>query len=492
MSFLDDKAINFPILENPSHPEFIRQLKFSTYRVSTSQLTNFFKILLNHFNFRIHSKIGNEILLSICKILSINEESISIFIQAHYSLMLPFGQKEFRLQLLDLLFILVKKNPETFIESLSIKFSTLVPFEPKKCLIIISIFSQNFENLREPFPMIDILFRQSDYFRSIECADDYISLLIWLLQKSPTFRKQRIQHCWTYVCDMLNLSNIAILNTCYYGLCKISEVDKDSIKELGYPVSAVAKHILRRPLRNAVMSLLMRYPPSSDTRHMIDLLLSLIKVSEEDNKAILLLMGLSMDGMNALLLLQNPEWMIKPLPQTLDTMKLFCILLLHPELREVLIKPDITIDFFKSLLSINSIGISSAISTIMRKLPLTQDFIGKLSDSGFLGLYFSTVLEHEDEEILLSALRLLDTIARIRYVRELSEMVDTLVRLIKESNNLSTAAASVSIDLCKYPKCAKLFKSKRLNEYFKQPISDPKMKKYANRFLQVLNKVENH
>ena len=106
-------------------------------------------------------------------------------------------------------------------------------------------------------------------------------------------------------------------------------------------------------------------------------------------------------------------------------------------------------------------GMTGAICTIIKKLPLTPEFVQSLSDSGFLGSYFSSVLENEDADVLMSALRLLDVLSHTCYVREMGEMVDTVVRLIKEPNPLSTAAASVAVDLCRHSKCASLFKQKR-------------------------------
>ena len=442
------------------------------------------------FSYRIHSITGNEILLSLCKILTANNDILSIFCKGEFVLLLPFKIKEFRSQLLDLLYILVQKSPDIFDSRVAELFPPLVSGDPRKCLIILSIFAHSFDTVRKPLSMLDILFLQTDEFRSIECADDYVSLLIWLLQHHDYFHKERIQHCWTYICDMLKLSNVAIVNTCYYGLCMIADIDKEQIRDTGYPVTSIVNHIQKRPLRSAAMSLLMRYPPPPDTKNMGDLLQSLLKVAEEDERATLILILLSMDETNAQILINNSQWMTLALPTPMDTMKLFCIILLHSGSRLSIMESPNIIDFFKNLLSINSVGISSTISTIMRCLPLSPDFIADLSTKGFLGAFFSSVLEHEKKESLLSALKLLDTIARIRYVRELSEMVDTIVRLIKEPNELSTAAAQVAIDMCKYPKCAKLFKSKRLHEFYKQPMNDPKMKKHAERFLQVLNKIE--
>lgn len=484
-----ESHVDFEMLKYPSRPEFIKQLKLAPLRIQKHDLGRFFTTILSHFTNRLHSRVGNEILLMICKLLN-TEENINIFAKEKCMNLLPFAQKEFRVQLLDLLFILVVNAPKLFNADIASQIIHLVPNEPRKCLTLIAHFAQSFDNVPEPFPMIDILFRQSDEFRSIECADDFISLLVWMLQKYQKFKKQRVKHCWTYVCDMLKLSNVAILNTCYYALCAIASEDNSAIIECGYPVKTISEHVRRRPLRAATLSLLMRFPPPSETGHMDSILLSLVAVAEDDERATLLLEGLAMDGTNALTLIRNPDWMQKGLPKIIDTMKLFCIILLHQELREEIIQRSETITFFESLLTSNSVGMCSAICTMLRRLPLTPAFVDQLSERGFLGSYFSSILENEEKEVLLSALRLLDTIARVKYVKELSEMVDTIVRLIKEPNELSLAAASVAIDLCKYPKCAKLFSAKRLHEYFRQNMDDSKMRKYADRFLQVLLKVE--
>ena len=490
MSFREEQSVNFQVLSTPRDKRFMKELHTSPYKVTKSQLPDFFGILLGHFLKRIHSRTGNAILLAICKSLY-DKESIEIFGKERMIELLPFAQKEYRSQLLDLLYILVCEIPDIFNEKIAAQLAPLAESEPRKVLTLIAIFAQHFDEVHDPFPMVDILFRHTDAFRAIECADDYISLLVWLISNKQTFRKARNKHCWTYVCDMLTLTNVAILNTCYYALCAIADVDKESVADCGYPISALSRDIRRRPVQGAALSLLMRYPPGSDTRRMQDVLQSLVVAASDNERASLILMGLSTDSVNALHLLQNPVWMSRGLPGALDTMRLFCIIVLHTDLRQIIVETPQTIDFLRGLLSSNSVGMTGAICTIIKKLPLTPQFIQSLSDSGFLGSYFSSVLENEDADVLMSALRLLDVLSHTCYVREMGEMVDTVVRLIKEPNPLSTAAASVAVDLCRHSKCASLFQQKRLPEFFKQPTNDPKMKKYGDRFLQVYAKKMN-
>ncbi|EAY00289.1 hypothetical protein TVAG_324080 [Trichomonas vaginalis G3] len=461
------------------------ELKSSPYKVLKSELPTYYFNLLNHFQKRIHSRTGNAILLAICKSFY-DKENIEIFARERMIEYLPFAQKEYKQQLLDLLYILVSEVPDIFNERIATQIQPLAETEPRKVLTLIAIFAQKFDEVHDPLPMVDILFRKADYFRAVECADDYLTLLVWLMTRYPSFKKQRSQHCWTYVCDMLTLTNVAILNTCYYALCAIADVDRDLVAECGYPVSAVSRDIRRRPVKAAALSLILRFPPTSETRKMEETLKSLVIAAAEDDRAALILMGLAQDTGNAMHLLQNPDWMTRGLPTAINTMLLLCIILLHTDLRQIVVETPKTVDLLNGLLLSNSVGMTEVICIILRRLPLTPDFVQSLSESGFLGSYFSSVLENEDADTLMSALRVLDALSRVCYVREMSEMVDTVVRLIKEPNTLSSAAASVSVDLAKHSKCASMFKQKKLPKFFKQPDLDPKLKKYGNRFLSVI------
>lgn len=487
MSSEDENILRFDILEDPEDHNFYNVLKHSHLYVNKQNVIKYLNAILAHFaKGRLHTREGNTILECISKIL-VNDSFFVAFAEGGFIDRLPFAEKQYRDNLLDLLYILAANIPQVFDLEVAGQLSYIVDSEPRKCLTIIGIFARSFEYVSNPFPMIDILFRKCDEFKTVECAVDYICLLIYMLDKYTFFRQERIQHCWTYICDMLSLTNVAIINTCYYGLCAIAQMDYQGVTSLGYPILDISRHVKRRPLQDASFSLLIRCTPPSDTPNIRELLLSLITVAQEDEKATLILMSLASDASNALRLLQNPEWMTKKLPKVIDTMKLFCTILLHKELRELVVKTPMTIDFFRGLLSENSVGMCNSICTMLRRMPLTPEFVSQLSEQGFLSAYFASILENEEEEVLLSALRLLDTLSRIKYVRELSEMMDTVIRLIKKSNGLTKTAAIVAINLCKYPRCAKIFKAKRLDEFFSRN-EDPKLKKYAEKFLEVLAK----
>ena len=476
-------------LSNANDTMFNQYVRVAYKSVTEPQLKDYFKVLLSHFTHKLHTKVGCEILTGICNGLLLNKGT-EIFEENKFIFQLPFQQKQFVESVLDVLFVLVNKVPTAFDEKAAAFMGTIIPISPRKCLTIISFFAQQFEKSKDPMPMLDLLFHKSESFRGTDCAFDYISLLIWLLQEYQEFRDERLEHCWSYLCDMLTITNGSILSMIYNGLCAVYEISPEKVKEYGYPSEAIACHIQHRSTRAATISLLLRYPPPPDARYIDQLILSLVEIAKSDDKATLLLLSLAMQESNAEILVKNSEWMSHPLPKTLDTLRLFGIVILHVNLRKKIMESNYSIPFFMNLLQINSVGVCNAVCNIMKRLPLTEEYVASLSSSGFLSGYFNVVPDINDKSVQLSALRLIDTLARVRFVPEFMTMIEFVVKLCNSGGELALPAAAVAARLVRYPKCAKELKRLKLDEFFKKPIDDPRVKKYGDKFLQVLSMIE--
>ena len=131
-----------------------------------------------------------------------------------------------------------------------------------------------------------------------------------------------------------------------------------------------------------------------------------------------------------------------PLPKTLDTLRLFGVVILHVNLRKKIMESNHSIQFFLNLLQINSVGVCNAVCNIMKRLPLTEEYVASLSSSGFLSGYFRVVPEVNDKSVQLSALRLLDTLARVRFVPEFMTMIEFVVKLCNSGGELAFEAGT--------------------------------------------------
>lgn len=484
-----ETGYNLQKLTNVTDNLFIQYVRVAYMTLAPNQLQEYFQILTSHFSHRLHTDAGNEIISGLCRVMNF-EKAGEIFEQNGFIRQLPFKQKQYTTQLLDLLFFLVNKAPNCFDDKAAAQIASLVEQEPRKCLTLLAFYAQQYEKIRDPMPVLDILFHESKNFRTSDCIADYISLLVWLLRQYPRFAQERLQHCWSYLLDMLTITTASHICMIYNGLCAVFEINPEKVKEFGIPSEAIACHVQHRSTQQATLSLLIRYPPPPSAKYIDQIILILTEIATYDEKATLLLLELAMEESNCKILLKNSEWMCRPLPRTLDTLRLFGVVVLHENLRALVVDCPNTIAFFMSLLQVNSVGVCNAVCTIMKRLPLTPEFVASLSSSGFLAGYFGVAQEISDASVQLSALRLLDTLARVRFVQEFMEMIPLVVKLCRTGEELALPAAAVAVRLVRYPKCAKELKAKKLDEFFKQPIADPRVKKYGDKFLVVLSKIE--
>lgn len=490
MSVEQNSNYDLSKLADSDDPEFLHNLRVAYLNITQNQMKEYFKILGNHFTHKLHTKQGNEILAAITAVMPF-ERAGEIFEESGIINFLPFGLKQFSEKLLDLLFFVANKCPSVFDDSQVVaKLSQFCESFPRKVLTIIAFYGQQWSTVKNPMTMLDILFHKSESFRNAECAEDYVSLMIWLLRNYEEFKNQRLQHCWSYLCDMLTSTAPLVINVTYNGLCAAFEINPGLIQTFGYPSEAIACHIQHKSTQQATLSLLLRYPPLPNAKYIDQIIISLTELAEKDERATLLLLELATDESISDILIQHPSWMCKGIPRILDTLRLFGIVILHNELRQKVIETHETVGFFMSLLQVNSVGVCNAVCTIMKKLSPTPEFITLLSSSGFLAGYFGVSLEMNDPSVRLSALRLLDTLSRVKFVPEFMDMIPLVVDLCKNGGDLALPAAVVAVKLARYPKCAKEMRSKRLDEFFQQPLNDPRIKKYGNKFLSILSHIE--
>lgn len=485
----EDFVYSIQKLKDSSDPTFVQCLRVSHLSLTTEQVSEYFEILLSHFSSKFETKYGNEILVSICSVID-NDENASVFVQNGCVDSLPFAQKQYFNQILDILFILVRKAPNIFNDRISSHIASYCEDAPRKCLTLVVMFSQQLEQVDNVLPMLDILFHRSEDFRRKDCINDYISLIIWLLKNCDEFRSERLQHSWTYLCDMLIITSAAVLNTIYCSLCSVYDLNPDLVRTFGYPSEAINVHLKHPSTQAQVLSLMIRYPPPYNSKYMDQIIITLSEIAKKEEKALLLLLGLVLDEDNAKILLQHSGWMCNGCPQILDTLKLFGAIMLHKNLRSRVVKCKHIIPFFTSLLEINSLGVCNAVCSIMRRLPLTDEFLDELSNSGFLAGYFAVVQEINDVKVQISALRLLNILTRVKFLNEYLRMTEFVIVLIRNNSELIRSASNVSVKLVRYPECAKIFREEKMDEFFSQSFTDERMSKYARKFMNEYKKID--
>ena len=364
--------------------------------------------------------------------------------------------------------------------------SPLIRNNPKKSLTIIALYCQQFNELDNPWPLVDLLIQDGKRFNTPEVAPDYISLLSFLNKKFIEYRNGRALHCWNQVTSMLLSTDQNVLKCCYGGLCAIAG---------GYsggplPLDMVALHMKQPDLQDCVLALLNVAVLNEKDSANKKLITSLLTVAETNVKATLVLMKLGCTFSSAQTIMSMPNWISKKLPTMVDTLRLFLVLLRHKELREFIADSPDFIEFLKCIVGLDKSGMVPIACTIIRRVPLSKELVTNLSKSGFLKLFYEAVDEDDDGLTQHSKLLLTDTICRVIFVKDFLIICDRIAKIIMENEEFADAASLVAVRLCKYSKCKARMKELKLDAFFKKNKSDPKYQSIARKFLKAITDTE--
>lgn len=483
--------MNLENLQKGKGYEFNNELSSIPHNLSIEMVNDFFISVIELFNKDIPESSINKLLLSLAKSLS-SQQYLEKFAENDYAKDLPYLKNQFHEQILDLLYIIVSYAPKAMNINVATQFRKLIRTNPRKCLTLLAYFGKQFETIHDPWPMLNLLFRDAEYFRSSECCEDYICLLSYLCQSFEDFRESRQQHCWYSICAALNSARTSTLIAAYSALCSLYEYNPSVISSLTFPSAQVSKHLGMQSIRKYAISLLYRIRPFGNVEGIID---SLIEVAHEDLNANLILIKMASKESNAKYLIQNTGWMINEDSSKLDTVRLFGVILTHSELRSAIIHNFEIIRFLINITSNATTEILTAIGTFVRKLAIEEEFVKELSRSRFLSDYFLAISdkindkrESDNDQFVKTTMLMVESIAKVCYVKEFSQMCKLLSNLILSNPKYRSIASKASIELCKYKKCAVKFQKLGVAQFFEENKTDLEIGKYANRFLKILIK----
>lgn len=475
------KSANLLSLKNLRDPGFAAALSNMHVYVTPENIGNYTKALLDHFRneTQLEFSTGRRILQQFCHILS-NEEILDSFNEQKLALLLPYKTKRFQDDLLDVLYVLITRSPYIFDEKLASSFERMIQYRGKKCLILLTKYSQQFNALKDPWPMLDLLFHYSERFTAIDTAAAYISLLSLLCQSFPAFRKGRSKISWELMLSFIEFDDNEILIALYQSLAGIMSVDKSN----KVPFKNVKEHFNNRELRPFVISFLMVSPLDpiiTSDDHIVKVLL---KQGRTNNKATLLLMKMSKTIETANLLASNTKWIQNPLPEYIETFRLFLVLYSHASLRPILMKSPQLITLLTELNSNKLKSMTILLCNTLRRMELTEDFILALSSAGFIKKYFQRGI---DNDAVMNILLFADSISRVRYIDELKMVCTLIVGMLQKPDDKYPMVCQVGIDLSKHRVCNNKFQKIGVSILLSQQLNNELTKKQANRFLKALS-----
>ena len=477
-------TLNFALLAKPEDRGFAKEIASAHLKLQAQQEAKFFDQMLTDLEYDIPVDTGNEILLTLCRVLY-DRTHCQTFVDGEFAERLPFAAPEYAAQLFDLLYLIAQNCPAAFTAPVAKRFRALIPGDAQKALTVLAVYADRFEEVNNPWPMLDLLLTKSAQFQRPELVENYISVLQYLCRRFPDYRRERGDACWRRVCGALATRSESVVTTAYYGLCAIAEATSSVGLGETFPMEWILKHIKKAPLQPPIVSLLLRRIPPANAPGTEDLVRALVGIAEQTEKGCYILMKMAKDHHVAQVLLKSPSWMKKRLPNLVNTLGLFTVIMEHLSLRQQVVQKDETVALLKELAMDSSCEYLLGVCQLIRRLPLTGEFVSKLSDSGMLSEYAATMANAVGENFMHSALLLYDSLARVQYVKDFDEACDFVSRIAlkrnTENKDLPVIAARVAVTLSMYPSCALKLEPK-LTTFFAKRQNDDVVRKFAARF----------
>ena len=471
------QTLDWDALVDPTSKRFLQTVQISPSRVSRSQLGEYFQVMIDNY-YEVRSRdVKKEVLLAICRTISKGEKYAKKFGEQF----LPsLGIDEMTL---NVVYLMAERLPSS-LNAIEKEIEAAIATFPKQILWIICVYSQKFEEMDNPWPIVELLLSHVNEFKVKELAEDYVSLLAYLVNLSDEFCAERGQECWDAICEVMQIKNEDIVIRCYAALTKIADtmgtVDN-------FPTALVCRHLRRVNLQRSCVSLLLHTQPKKVTENLVA---SLLVLAQKELKVTLVLMKMASVRSNAQVLLANTEWLTWKLPTPIDTMRLFAVILGHKMLRpQIAEKPQIP-QFLLNLLDLSACEILNVICTFMRRLPLTVEIVQNMSDCGLFQSYFEMSLENENMGVVQSGLLVANTVAKVAYVTEFDYVVEQIVSFVRNKSAMMSIALTVGVTLCRYSECIAAFKRNRFESLLRRRQQDESLESLTRKFLAHMEKRE--
>ena len=474
--------INREILSDYSNvEEFVLELSNAQSNLKPEEAKEFYSIVMEHFKETVPEEVGTSILQVLTRLLSY-QKFLEPFVEGKFQTALPYNQKNLTDGVLDVLYVLVTRAPNAFNQDVADGFSRMIVRKPRKALLIISIYATYFEDLENPWPLLDDLINGQRRFSVDECAKEYVLLLAYLVRNFRGFRRGRAKACFDCVAQNLESEDEDVINATYSALAEIVSVEQNVI----VPFREVRAHLRFEQFQESILDFLLVAPLNFDDIYNAKFLSTLLKIARSKEKATLVLMRLAEDVKVAQALVDQSKWMKSDLPTPLDTLRLFLVVFKQLSMRPAIGKKPEFIQFLMNLNDVADEVSHSLICTIIRRVDLTPDLVHKMSKAGFIASFLGNADEIGTDNAHYSGILFADTISKVAFTKELVPMCETCSSLIQEGGENLSPAIKLATDLCQHARCVDKFQKLRLAPYLERRISKMKNRGHVRALIKLI------
>lgn len=491
-----------PFLRNPVYDEdFFENLKKANELLSADNAQDYFDALMVHFqqeecNLENATTILNTILQDIQ-----NDDIFEVFKEQSFY-QLPFGQ--FPKPIFDIIYDVLQKDPSVLCEDDFGKpeqFQAAVRSDPRKGLSVIAMLSQKYIEDQELYawPVVDVLLNKdiaSTLYTDPQLLSSSLSILVFLVQKSQEYAEARLTQIFKHIDRNILTENHddKSLRQIYVALCYL----RDEAKKIGkvnsilLPFEKMCRDLDSQKAQGPILALLVDNNNPEDLKYP-ELIQKLFEVAQHNLKASIVLMKLATSKSCATYVFGDGEWLLKKLPDTVDTLRLFLVIFKHQFIRVQCANNKNFIPFLKLIIEqLNSAGVVTIVCTIIRRIELDEQYVKNLGKQGLVKAFIQSATQNDDDTKVAShsLLLFLNTIAEYAYLDDYLSIIPFIVDKTTHDKNLSEIASYIDVTLAKYQECLDKMIELNLDKFFRKQVSNPnspKMQKNAKKFLKFID-----
>ena len=428
---------------------FVSELRKADRSLKPEDASEFFEILCGHLRTIQDLEIASEIYLAIEKVIS-QKKFLDVFVSGNFLNRLPFTRKAHFEMLLDVVYTVVDRAPNAFDADFAEKFQGIIRHRGRKCLIVLAMYARHFNNLQDPWPMLDLLFYEEERFTVIDVVCQYVSLLSLLCQSFPDFRRSRGENCWDVITGVLEREDTdEVLAACWEAVTGIESFEHTHA--IDYKL--LQRQFAHAELRSSILSFMIVSPLVgfvADAKFVGNLL----KAAKKDTRAGLVLMKLAKgDGVSGMLS-EDTAWMALGLPNVIDTLRIMLVVFSHPAAKDAIRQAPELVQLLNSLNKVRARAMTTLLAVVVRRLELEEEAIKELSESGFFTRFF------ERGDSLKDVVLMAETVARVCFVHELYGPCETLKEVLETESDEFDVMCLAGMRLAKHKKLkAKMIKA---------------------------------
>lgn len=474
-----DCGFSKEILSDINDPQFEAELMKVVSNIDEHDVRKFFNIIRRHFTDKTPEDEFEFIISSLRSVIHKPQVSAQFSwwkLQYH----LPLKNEKLFRSVLDFLYVAFSYSPSIFQDNFDQEFMYIVQRDTESALVLLQLTAKKFNELTNPWTLLDFLFNEYEYFLSSTAVSEYLSTVFYLCEKYEDFREYRLDAAIELYITALSTENRSAVDIAYNALHHY-KVKPSSINQ-----AVLCEHLKDEKLCPKVVQLLLNLK----IIYSKDLIEAIIESAGYCSSSCLLLSIIADDHRYAEYLSKSTLWIDQELPTLLDTFRIFLNVFSHVELRENLAKSNEVYRLLRSISLEDNPQLSKYLYHIIVRFPSSDKIIVQLSEFGVLNGIIQSSLKLGNESAIHSMLKIIDFCAFSVYTPDYLLVADKLKQMLKSYGKSHFLIVKLISILSSYEECAEKLNDPKLERYFREKLKDnDDYKEYRELYLKNMDQL---